>query len=319
MGTPTLSYRILSLNFVKNFSVLLLKLIIFLLNSISERAALKCAAIAGTFFYYFGKQTRNATIEAIKTAFPEKNEKIVKKLAKAAFVNQAKNLFELMRYRSLKKADVARKIKFVGLENLNSALSRGRGAILLVAHIGNWELLGAVWGLLGHRVYSFFLDARIDAIGNLINDLRESTGIKLIPRSELKKSVQCLKQNSMLGVIADQDGGENGVYTKFFDQIVSAPRGPAALARNTGATILPNFLIRNNDETYTMIIKKPIVFKKGASKEEDIKRYTDEFLGIYERIISQYPDQWLWMYDRWKERRHVTAFLKAEGLTGNQS
>ncbi|HOT75662.1 MAG TPA: lysophospholipid acyltransferase family protein [Candidatus Wallbacteria bacterium] len=310
MSNPTLAYRILSVEAVKKISVAALNGLIKFLNILSEKNAFKAAELMGLMFYYFGSKTRAATIGSIKTAFAGISDEKARGIARSAFVNQSKNLVELMRYPSLKKRDISRKIKFEGLENLTSALARGKGVILLVAHIGNWELLGAVWGLLGHRVYSFFLDARIDAIGKLLNDLRESRGIKLIPRAELKKSVQCLRENALLGVIADQDGGENGVYTKFFGRTVSAPRGPAALARNTGATILPNFLIRNSDGTYTMIMQKPIVFKKTSSKEADIKNYTDRFLEIYEKMIGQYPEQWLWMYDRWKERRHVTAYLK---------
>lgn len=313
MSKPTLAYKILSVDAVKKISVFALRSLIKFLNSIGEKNALKAAELMGRAFYLFGKKTREATMNSIRVVFPGLGDAEAKKMAMAAFINQSKNLVELMRYPSLKKRDIDAKIKFEGLDNLKSALARGRGVILLVAHIGNWELLGAVWGLLGHRVYSFFLDARIDAIGKILNDLRESRGIKLIPRAELKKSVQCLKENAMLGVIADQDGGENGVYTEFFGRIVSAPRGPAALARNTGATILPNFLVRNGDDTYTMIMQKPIILDKTKSKEADIKNYTVLFLSIYEKIIRHYPEQWLWMYDRWKERRHVAAYLKEAG------
>ncbi|HBC75710.1 MAG TPA: hypothetical protein DC017_12835, partial [Candidatus Wallbacteria bacterium] len=98
-----------------------------------------------------------------------------------------------------------------------------------------------------------------------------------------------------------------------------APRGPAALARNTGATILPNFLVRNGDDTYTMIMQKPIILDKTKSKEADIKNYTVRFLSIYEKIIRQYPEQWLWMYDRWKDRRHVAAYLKEAGAAAGAS
>ncbi len=311
MSNPAIAYKVLSVGAVKKLSVAALGALIKFLNFIGRKNALKLAEIMGLAFYYAGRRTREATIRSIKIVCKEIGDDKVREIAMAAFINQSKNLVELMLYPSLKRRDIAGRVKFEGLENLTSALARGRGVILLVAHIGNWELLGAVWGLMGHRVYSFFLDARIDSIGKILNDLRESRGIKLIPRAELKKSVQCLKENAMLGVIADQDGGENGVYTTFFGETVSAPRGPAALARNTGATVLPNFLIRNDDDTYTMIMQKPIILAKTKSKETDIRNYTERFLQIYERLIKQYPKQWLWMYERWKERRHVAAYIRA--------
>ena len=310
MAEPTLAYKILTIDIVKKMSVNLIKFIMFILNHVPEKSAFKIAELMGRIFFTFGRQTRAATVDSIKTVFKEWDDAKIINTAREAFIHQAKNLVELLRYPLLSHSDIKRKVKFVGEENLRLALSRGKGVILLVAHIGNWELLGATLGLTGHRVYSFFLDARIDAIGELLNGIRESKGIKLIPRAELKKSVKCLKANSLLGVIADQDGGENGVYTDFFGRTVSAPRGPAALAHGTGAVILPNFMIRNADDTYTMIYQKPIVLKKSKHKEDDIKKYTDMFLDIYEKIIRQYPGQWLWMYDRWKERRHVAAYLK---------
>ncbi len=320
MSSPTLAYRILSVGAVKKFAVAALGALIRSLNLIGRKNALKLAELMGLAFYYAGRQTREATLRSIKVAFKDMSASEIRETAIAAFINQSKNLVELMLYPSLKKRDIARLVKFEGLDNLTSALARGKGVILLVAHIGNWELLGAVWGLMGHRVYSFFLDARIDSLGKLLNDLRQSRGIKLIPRAELKKSVHCLKQNAMLGVIADQDGGENGIYTEFFGETVSAPRGPAALARSTGAAIVPNFLIRNSDDTYTMIMHKPIIMVKTDSKEADIRAYTERFLKIYERLIRQYPKQWLWMYERWKERRHVAAYVRAasRGETGHE-
>ncbi len=319
MSSPTLAYKVLSIGVVKKISVIALKCIINSLNFIGRKMSLKLAEIAGLLFYYAGVSTRRSTVRSIKVVFPDISDEAAFKIAKIAFINQSKNLFELMLYPSLKKRDIPRLIKFEGLDNLKTALARGRGVILLVAHIGNWEMLGAVWGLLGYRVYSFFLDARIDSLGRLLNDMRESRGIKLIPRAELKKSVRCLKENAMLGVIADQDGGENGVYIDFFGKTVSAPRGPAALARNTGAAILPNFLIRNADDTYTMIMQKPVILQKTRDKENDIRIYTAKFLDIYEKMIMRFPEQWLWMYDRWKERRHVTAYLRARLNNGEKS
>ena len=312
MAEPTMAYKILTIGAIKKSLVWFLRLLMSACNAIGEKACFALAGLFGRTMFRFAGQTRASTINSIRVVFPELPDAEIERMARRSFVHQSKNFFELLRYPSLKKEDIAKKVRFAGRENLDLALAHGRGVILLVAHIGNWELLGAVLGLSGYSVYSFFLDARIDSVGEFLNSVRQSKGIQLIPRAELKKSVQCLRENSLLGVIADQDGGPNGVYTKFFGRVVSAPRGPAALARKTGAVILPNFMIRNSDDTYTMVYQKPIILEKTKDKEGDIARYTEMFLAIYERVIRQFPDQWLWMYDRWKERRHVTAFL--EGL-----
>lgn len=314
MAEPTLAYKILTQGAVKRLLVALLRLAMAACNAIGESGCFAAAAFFGRVMYIFARRTREATVNSIEAAFPGLPRAEVERMALRSFVHQSKNLFELLRYPSLRAEDLARKVRVEGRENLSRALSHGRGVILLVAHIGNWEMIGAYLGLTGHRVYSFFLDARIDSVGELLNGVRESKGIRLIPRAELKKSVRCLRENSLLGVIADQDGGPNGVYTQFFGRVVSAPRGPASLARNTGAVVLPNFMIRNADDTYTMIFQKPIMLEKTRDKEGDIKRYTDVFLRIYERIIGQFPDQWLWMYDRWKERRHVSQYLKENNI-----
>lgn len=317
MGSPTFAYRVLTLSTVKKAAVLALRSVMFAFGLIGEKFAFAAARPLGAVFWLFARATREATLRSIEIAFPGLSKAETERMARAAFVHQVKNFIELMRYPCLDAAAVRRRVRLEGAENLRLALARGKGVILLVPHLGNWEILGATLGLTGHNVYSFFLDARIDSIGELLNSLRESKGIKLIPRAELKKSVRALADNAVLGVIADQDGGENGVYTEFFGRTVSAPKGPAALARRTGATILPIYTVRDRDDGYTMVMMRPIVLEKSRDKEADIEAYTVMFLRIYERIISSFPDQWLWMYDRWKERRHVTAYLRGrEAGTG---
>ncbi len=314
MGKPTLAYRILTHDRVKSLLVNLLKSLILLFNLIGEKASFRLASALGRALYFFAVETKASTLNSIRVVFPDISPGDAERIAKGAFVHQAKNFVELLRYPGLNKKEISRKVRFSGFENLKKALLNEKGVILLVPHLGNWEILGATLGLFGYNVYSFFLDARIDSIGELLNSFRESKGIKLIARAELKKSVKVLKNNALLGVIADQDGGENGVYTDFFGKTVSAPRGPASLARRTGATVLPMYVVRNADDTYTMVIQRPIFLKKTSDKEEDINSYTREFLKIYEKIILQFPDQWLWMYDRWKERRHVAAYIKEAAL-----
>ena len=310
MGKPTLAYRVLTNDRVKSILVNLLKSLIFLFNLIGEKASFRLASFLGGALYLFARKTRASTLNSIRIVFPDIGRNEAERIAKSAFVHQTKTFVELLRYPCLNRKEILRKVRISGIENLRKALLNEKGVILLVPHLGNWEILGATLGLLGYNVYSFFLDARIDSIGELLNSFRESKGIKLIARAELKKSVKVLKNNALLGVIADQDGGENGVYTDFFGKTVSAPRGPASLARRTGATVLPMYVVRNIDDTYTMVIQRPIFLKKTSGKEEDINRYTREFLRIYEKIILQFPEQWLWMYDRWKERRHVAAYIK---------
>ncbi|PKK92274.1 MAG: hypothetical protein CVV64_02345 [Candidatus Wallbacteria bacterium HGW-Wallbacteria-1] len=191
-------------------------------------------------------------------------------------------------------------ITFRGLENLPCD-----GCILLIAHYGNWEVLGAA---LGQRfpIHSFFMDQRSGGLETFLNETRRGFGITLIDRDDVRRAVRALKKGAMLGVIADQDGGPGGFQTRFMGRPVSVPRGPEVLARLSGVPVIPTTIHRHGVMKFTITFREPIEVSRAPGSNGEHYDFALRMVRSFEHTLSEDPSQWLWFYDRFKPRRHIS-------------
>ena len=128
-------------------------------------------------------------------------------------------------------------------------------------------------------------------------------GVTTIYRDDpnvLRKSLEVLKSNSVLGIAADQDVASiSGVFVNFFGRPAYTPTGPVVIAILSGAPIVPIVSIREKGRL-RLIVKEPIYVEKSGNKKENIVKYTQQWSDILEEIIRQYPDHWAWVHRRWK-------------------
>lgn len=216
---------------------------------------------------------------------------------------------EVIRLADMTPHEVDSLVKIRCDKNLQMVLKRGKGALLVIPHFGNWEVLGAALAVKGYDIHSFYMDQSLKKLEAYLNRIRLFFGIKLIDRDDIRGAARALKKNALLGVIADQDGGPNGVYLRFMGRPVSAPRGAAALARMTGAGIVPTHIIRKPDNSFEIVFGKElntdILYKLNRNKKLFEEQITRKIYEYYESLIVSCPEQWLWFYNRFKKRRHI--------------
>ena len=103
----------------------------------------------------------------------------------------------------------------------------------------------------------------------------------------------------LLALLGDRDFTNNGLPMIFCGKTAVMPKGPAALSCRTGAAIVPCFITRNNDDTFTFVFEKPIL--PGAAGDEDsaIKGIMGKYLPIIESYVKRYPGQWYVFRNFW--------------------
>ena len=184
-------------------------------------------------------------------------------------------------------------------EVVDKVLARGKGMILLAAHFGNWELLARRAAVAG---YSFAVIARQseDAAFNEITDsLRANGGYTVLPRGGSPKPIlQRLRANGIIAILPDQKSED--VFVPFFGHLAGTVAGPAVLALKTGAGIVPMFCPRQPDGTYKMVLYPEIDTTATGDTVADIERIMTEATAVIEEMVRKYPDQWLWLHDRWR-------------------
>lgn len=253
----------------------------------------KIAVFCSDAHYIFADKDRRAVKENLKAIFPEKSDREIRRIRIRVSRNFAKYLVDFFRFEKLDEEYIKNNIRIENIHYFQEALSRGKGVIVLTAHLGNWELGGVVIALSGYPFWVVVLAHKDKRVDNFFNSQRESRGIKVIPLGRaVRKSLDVLKENKILALVGDRDFSEKGMILDFFGKPALFPEGPAALALKTGASIVPGFMLRNKDDTFTLKIEAPLDFSPTGDKEKDLRELIAIYKIIFEDYIRKYPDQW---------------------------
>ncbi|TAN37745.1 MAG: hypothetical protein EPN23_04305 [Verrucomicrobia bacterium] len=218
-------------------------------------------------------------------------------LARKTFQNFGKYLVDFFRFARLTDAQLQRFVSLEHMEFLQEAAARGKGVLLVTAHLGNWELGGAVVTALGYRLNAVALPQRIEQLNRLFNRQRESRGVHVLPLGHAVYSiVRCLQRGEMVALLGDRNFTHQTERYDFFGAPAPLPRGPAWLAAHTGAPLVPVFLLRQEDDTFLLRCHPPI-YPDTAGSEDAIRAH---WLAALEKEIASAPGQWFIFEDFWK-------------------
>lgn len=295
-----------SKRFVRNFLLLLLKLLGIFTRLLPWRLGVHFGGLLGMLAFYLLKRERQRSHEGLKVAFgTEKSERDLRIIARTNFCNLGKGLIEILNLHTLSKEQLETYISLEGEEYLKAATESGKGIILITGHIGNWELMAAVLSMRGYRLHVIaapLYDPRID---ELIIRLRADFKVETISRgspSASRKILSVLRSKEILGLLIDQDTRVDGVFVNFFNKKAHTPAGAAQLALRSGAATMMCFVTRLPGDRHRISIEKPMHLYRSGNKAQDIENNTAMFTARIEEHIKQYPEQWVWMHRRWRTK-----------------
>ena len=257
----------------------------------------------GILYYHLVKKRREIALGNLRTAFSRHfTTAQCTEICKASFINVGKTCIEFLRFPKLNADNIWREVTVEGAENLHNALAKRKGAIVFLPHFGNWELLSLTYGaLIPDRAKAIAFPLKNPLLNTYIWRHREQMSLRLIPRNRaIRETLRALKNNEAVGFFADQNAGPEGVFVNFMGKTASAARAPAVLALKTGAPLLFSLSIRQPDDRHHVYISDPIYAEASDDSERDIEVYTTQMLKHLESYIHRYPEQWLWLHNRWK-------------------
>lgn len=271
-------------------------------NILPLRAAYWLAERFADIRYFFAKKDREAVAKNLSIVL-KKDMKECRVLAQKVFRNFGLYLADFFRIQRLNKDVVEKRVQVLGLENLNHALKENKGAVLLSAHLGNWEMGGVVTAIIGYDISAVVLKHRHKKINEFFIRQREKKGMKAITiDSVMKRCVSALSRNGMLALLGDRDFTNSGIMLDFFGVPTSIPKGPAIFSLKIGSPIVPTFFIRESRFNYKLIFDKPVEMDntEGFKKDEMVKNLSEKFMPILEKYIRAYPYQWLMFRRFWE-------------------
>jgi KDO2-lipid IV(A) lauroyltransferase len=267
------------------------------------KIAYALAVLFSDIHYIFADKDRRAVKENLKAIFPEKKAREIRRIRIRMFRNFAKYLVDFFRFQLIDSEYIKNNVRIKNLHYFKEAAAKGKGTIILTAHLGNWELGGIVIALSGFPFWAVALPHKEKKVNDFFNFQRESKGVKVIPLGNaVRLCLKLLKENKPIALVGDRDFTAKGIVLNFFGKPAFLPEGPAAFALQTGATIVPGFMLRNPDDTFTLTIEKPLEFTTTGDKKKDLIAIISRYKIIFEDYIRQYPDQWYMFRRFWIEK-----------------
>ncbi len=253
----------------------------------------------------FVAKERKREFEHLEIAFPEMTPRHRRKLRRRTEIHFGDLAGELAWLMHADARQIAALCDITGEHHLHKALAGGKGAMLITAHAGNWELLNARLGVAGFPMtiaVRNIYDPRIDAIATC---LRSRFGGTVVPRGNAaaRRLLGALKANRVNGTLIDQDIRDlPGVFVPFFGRPAWTPSTPAGFSLRVGSPTIPAFIHRQKDGRHMVEVHPPLPIPKEGTAEDKIRQLTADSTAAIERHVRAHPEQWVWMHRRWRTR-----------------
>jgi len=273
-------------------------------QSIPEKAGYRLGAAMGALMRRLSPRHFRIVMTNLRLAFAdEKSEEELHQMAVDCYRHLGKCLIEFIRLPGMMAADIKRVVRLQGAGNLDAALAAGKGAILLTGHLGNWEMVGARIAAEGYPLNVIARAQRDSTLTDYIRHTRETGGMRVFHQEVAARgSLSALRQNQLVGILLDQNAGDEGLFVDFFGRPASTAPGAAAFALFTEALVLPCFGWREPDNTHTAVVAEPVPLIRTGQRNQDLLVNTARYTKIIEQHIRAHPAQWFWLHKRWKSR-----------------
>lgn len=248
-------------------------------------------AAVGAFFATLPTKVNETARTNLRTAYPALDEDEARQLQFAAAVSLGRTFFEMPRLYKLSKAEFNRYVDLEGLRNLTNHPD----GLILSAHLGNWEFIPKLFGLMGLPLGSIYRKASNPLTDTLITELRKQPQGVQIPKGTEggRQILKLVKEGKHLGLLNDQKLND-GIEAPFFGHKVMTAPSLAELALKYKRPVLPVFCTRESvwPLKFKLTIGAPLTLKKDA------KATTALFNEVLEEQITNHADQWMWFHKR---------------------
>ena len=271
---------------------------------IPEFILYKIGFLIGYFYYFINSNRRELTLINLEIVFPNKSASFKKKLSKQIFRNFSYMAIDLLLITTnrLTNKKLSQSTEIKGREKLVEAINSNKGILVITGHLGNWELIPRILSILCNKQINVIArkSKNIFFEENFIKKFRRNKNVNIIYKEDsLIKFIKGFKNGDINGILIDQNQKNNqGKPVPFFNRDAFTTLTPALLQIKYKPICLPIFLIRNKYNKFEFVIHDPIEVEYPLN-DENVIELTLKHQKILEDIILKYPDQWLWMHNRW--------------------
>ncbi|HUR38670.1 MAG TPA: lysophospholipid acyltransferase family protein [Planctomycetota bacterium] len=296
-GALALAY-IVGLNRERTLSVLRLaeygavRSLLSFVRTLSYRSSLRLGSMLGGIAWRLCGGLRRTTIKNIELAYgPALKPGEAERIARGAFDILGRNITEVSNLASRPY----HKLVVENSDAMRAAYDKGRGVVLVSAHMGCFARLVAVPSFLGMKGASIMKKQKNSALLDWARAFMKRTfNMHIILKPEAPQEVpEYLRDGRLVGFFADQRPRSGGFPGRFFGQPVMIAPGPAICARRYKAPMV--VLTLNSRPDGTHVARVDAVDTSGSLEE-----LSQRWMSVVEDRIREHPEQWMWMHRRWK-------------------
>ncbi|MFG2413966.1 phosphatidylinositol mannoside acyltransferase [Streptomyces goshikiensis] len=237
---------------------------------------------------------------------PDASPERLRALSQAGMRSYMRYWMESFRLPTMETSRFGQDVRMKDEDILREALASGRGVVVALPHLANWDLAGA-WAV-GHLGVPFTTVAerlKPETLFDRFVAYRESLGMEVLPHTggaAFGTLARRLRSGGLVCLVADRDLSASGVEVDFFGSTARMPAGPALLAQQTGAVLLPATLYYGDTPTMYGRIHPEVTVPRTGTRTEKTAAMTQALADAFAWGISEHPQDWhmlqrLWLDD----------------------
>jgi KDO2-lipid IV(A) lauroyltransferase len=257
--------------------------------------------LLGVVVFRLSKEARTVAFKNVVYLYPtiEHNGRR-RRLIVNNFKKIGRNLVDALRLIKYRNGSLKRIVRIRNGNMINELLDRGKGLIVITAHLGCWELIPAYFSQVGYQVNVMAREVYDSNVNREINRIREMFNIRIIDKRRAPIiALKCLLRGEAVGILMDQRTSKNSVAVDFMGHEAKTPIGPAYLAMKTGSPVIPVGIHRMRDDTHMIEVGDEVTISRTGKDEVDIFENTKRCSKAVEQFITNHLDEWVWFHKRW--------------------
>ncbi|NGO68043.1 phosphatidylinositol mannoside acyltransferase [Streptomyces boncukensis] len=234
---------------------------------------------------------------------PGASEARLRRLSRAGMRSYTRYWLESFRLPSYTPRQLMDAIDVQDVHHLTDGLDSGRGVVLALPHMGNWDLAGA-WVTTELKTPFTTVVERLkpEALYDRFVAYRETLGMEVLPHTggtAFGTLARRLRAGGLVCLVADRDLSSTGIDVTFFGETARMPGGPAALAQQTGALLLPVTLWYDSNPVMTARVHPPIAVPEEGNRRERTRTMTQELADVFAAAVAGHPWDWHMLQRFW--------------------
>jgi len=252
-------------------------------------------------FYYISYRERNRTLHHLKFIYGQEwSERKIKRTAVRVFKNAGKNLFDGVNLGALSVEKLGKIVSCDTLDTVKQTYAKGKGVIVITAHVGCFEMLLHLFSLKGMKCFAIGRNFKNTKIDKAVRAMRSGPDIEYMDRSEnSRKIIRFLQQGRVMGALIDQDTKVEGVFAGFLGETAFTPSGPVHIAMKFNIPAFVVITARIKGDKHHVFISEQLSFDNTGNFENDLVSNVQKANDIISGYVRKFPEQWVWMHRRW--------------------